>query len=947
MPVTHYIDILIDQSVCEIGRPEDLGLRYSYSLEDPESFDQKQGGISLGVLLPATPTNDKIFNTFHDPNVTDMSGSDAYTNYRSCQIIVNGVNLLNGCALLKNASHTRLPEDYNIDCFNQNGSWIIDGRDLTVWDCLNTTSHQFTVENVEASWTGFDSDEFHDYVYAPVRYRTPFGINDDAVTIYHLRPSISVYWLLVRGFRQLGYGINSVFLNTVHYFRRLVIPWTHGDFYDINGQLTDGLSFEAAGLQTTEAAPSGSTSTRFWTGSSSGAGVGSAGGSSWNATVFSTIGRVSGGLDSMGVIQPTGGKYVVTSGLEHFRLSNTLPPNGHDNFGLYSFDDTTGTMQWIYNPPAAIAPFYGNNITANFQLSLMLIIQNTTFAQALLALEITHIFAGGGPTVVTTTSIMPAGGFVTGNYPTAGSGPGLIVTPTVYNFSVPNINQGDTIKFRFRALQNGGLGTSFNIYQAGFINANPSSTGANTWQYNTQTEQWANIDANVVNNIWQPTYSFLQMTGLQLQVGGPVHFQWYDKFRSYKWLDLLRGIVDAYDLSIQTDPINRMVTIEPTNDYVLPDGTKMKGYFVDQRLDWTAKQDISKKNVMNLFSEFERQFDFSFKGDGSDGGLNIFAARYKGAYLNNKIATTFNNLNNSNNDNGIISAIPGASRFMFPPRFQKGTRALVNRFFSATMHYKHSKWADIAVIEAGAPSPIAPQLICIIPENVSDSSANSIGQTFEPKLAFYSGQQPITGVGGWRWQGDPIGRGYDAAGQGIPTYNSPSDVITDSAGTQPLSTYTSIGFQLPYMFAVDYSGYVAASGSMAPVLTYSDQNINGTIQAGLMKTFYLRRLATIREGKQYRPWIRLNLGDITDWEHRNKIIINNAIFKLIGIDGFDPLSDKSTQCTLWKEENPNQSDLNNCFPSATSILASPTILPQFDLKSAQLLLFITDLPQTA
>jgi len=951
---TPYLQITVDGQQLEISSRDDLALQISYTLEDGENFEQKQGSMAENIDVPATPANSKIFNAFEQPNIEDMTTGEYYKNYRPCEICVGGIVIMSGSCILESASHTRLPEKYTFSCFGNTGMWLIDMQNLTLWDCLSTTPHTFDVTTVQNSWKpadetgGFDSNEAHDFVYAPVRYRQPFGTDDTTVNIYALRPSISVYWILIRAFRKFGYTINSQFLNTANYFRRLVMPWTFGDFYDINSEITNGINFKACGdiQDMTQNEPPGLTGwggVLFYSGSGSGSLTPSAHGSSWICKGLATDGLTG----SLHTPATTGGKYVYTGNLvvnNHFRMNNTQPPNGFDTYGLYSFDDSTGTMQWVYNPPAEIAAFFGNNITAAFQLQLLLVIQSFVNNNCCMAIEVTHIFADGSPTVVTNNSIMPTGGNLVGavRYPDS---TGYPTTPTVYNFYVSNISKGDTLKFRLRCLAaNSGSVVSypnFLVFQSGYYNVNPSATSASTWQYNPVTQQWGNIDANIADNIWQPAYSFLQLTGLQVEIGGNVNFQFYDKFRSYNFLDFLRGLIDTFNLSIQTDPISQVVTIEPTHDYVLPDGTQMPGYFVPQRLDWSSKQDISKENIMQLFAGVEMQFDFSFQTDSADGGQNIFSARYKSVYLNNKWATPSNNLNNINNDNGIIAAVPGASRYIFPQRFQKGARSMMNRFFSATMHYNHTKWLNIGGL--GYP---APQLICIIPENVSDTSANSITQTFTPKLAFYSGQQNQMAVGGWDWQGDPAGRGLDAAGVGIPTYNDPWDVITDAAGTQPLSSISSLSFQLPYMFAVDYTGWVnTVPGQLAPVLSYCDQNIQGSVQAGLMKSFFLKRLATMRNGKMYKPWMRLQLGDVINWEHRNAIIINGDVYNLINIDNYKPLTDDSCECTFWKVTNPTQADVDNSFPSSSSILTSPTILAQYDLKYAQLLLFMTDMPE--
>ena len=320
------------------------------------------------------------------------------------------------------------------------------------------------------------------------------------------------------------------------------------------------------------------------------------------------------------------------------------------------------------------------------------------------------------------------------------------------------------------------------------------------------------------------------------------------------------------------------------------------------------KQDVGKENVVNLFSDLERQQDFQFKQDGSDGGQNIYAARYKGIYLNNTIT---NRINNTNIENGIIAGMPGAARYMFPERFRKGNRQMINRFFSATMHYNHMAWKSI--------SGVAPQLIAIIPENINDSSASAVSATFEPKIAFYKGVVAKADYGGWRWIGDPNGGGF-----GVPTYAYPA----------------SEAFDLPFMFSVNY-GHL---GEQDPVLSYCPQRINTNDVPGLMQTYFLKRLAIMRHGKQYRPWTRLGVSDFTDWLHRNVLILGNGLYYLMEIGGFNPLSDNAAQCTMWKVAYPDADDLANCYPSTASMNGDAS-LGQFDLRYAPLLLYPTDIPQ--
>ncbi len=832
MPVTNNVRIVIDNTDAEVGEINNTGISLSYALENPENFEQKQGSISLDISLPATPNNDRLFNHFHNPRVEDQTTDKRYGSLRKCNIIVGGVEILRGVSILQSASHTRLPGGYNINCYGQNGDWSIEMKDLSLWHCLSDNTHTFDVATVENSWFLFDSDENHDYVYAPVRYRQPFGDNDDTVDIFHLRPSLSIYWMIIRAFRQFGYRVQSDFFSSA-YFRGMVMPWVWGSFFDVAGPVSDGLAFKAAGP-----IPISGYYFYYVTGSFSG--------------------------------------YVFSSGINVFRIDNTVPPQGYDHFGLYSFDEGSGKMIWTYAPPSSIATFVGDNISVNFSMKL----HAKSEAEHVFAgtarwvhvwIEVTHIYASGAPDAVTLIDY--------DNLTVTDGTKDYLLSGATQAFSVSGINNGDTLEFRIKIESSGDPECGFSV----------SSTRIDT----------------VSPGVQLTSYSTLELSTLQLEVGGTVNLKFYDKFKGYRFMDMFRGLVDLFNLSLQTNPIDKIVTIEPTHDYRLPVSGFSGGYFKTNRLDWSDKQDVSKENVVSLYSDTERQLDFQYKQDGSDGGQNIYAGRYKGIYLNN---TTTSKVNNTNIDNGIIAGVPGASRYMFPNRFRKGARQMVNRFFSATMHYRHKAWDNITGV--GSPTP---QLIAIIPENINDSSASAVSQIFEPKIAFYKGPLPMADIGGWRWVGDP---------------------------KSPYSEFVATSFQLPLMFSVNYG----TGGETDPVLSYCDQKINGTIVPGLMKTFFLKRLAIMRHGRQYRPWVHLNNGDMINWLHRESIILSGAKYYLIGVEQYNPLTDDSSKCVLWKVVEPEQADLDSIYPSEDS-LNGVILLSQFDLRYAPLLLYNQDIPQ--
>jgi len=876
------IQLLLNGATAELGDVDKISLKVSYSLEEPENFERKQSSNAFGITLPATLTNDKIFNTFHNPAIEDLTPGQSHRSNMPAEVYINGSNLvIAGKALLEEASHTDKPDDYTANIWGGNGDWLLDMQNMTIWDNVSPHTHTFDIDTVEDSWNYDGTNEVNDYVYAPVRYRQPFGDNDDTVTIYHLRPSISIYWLLYRAFRAVGYKIESEFFDTP-YFRKLVMPWTWGDFYDIEAEVLKIVGFKACGRLPAIYPPVGAGSDNEVVTNAEFTG----------STVWTHYGEPD--MSFYYMIANTGGTFGVGEhpvksytgeGSNHhpvdssdnidykWRMDNEFPPYGRDELNTYSFDESTGVMSWSYAPPTSL-PYLSNNITANF------------------AFNVLHWqFAGSGSACGLLLRVVKVATADTVDVPIPSAGVNPLGVPTVVNFSVSGIAVGDVVTFQliWNVAGLGSGGASLRLCQASYMN-----TGGETWA---------------------PRFSSLELTGLQVELGGSVNLKWYDVFKKYRTLDFIGGVVDCFDLEVQTDNVNRTVCFEPMFETKLDNSdepTITPGYFkTDKIFDWSQKQDLMKHNVMQLFSNHEQQVDFTFKQDGADGGQNIWAARYHGVYLNGIIGGRVNTPRYMNNAVGIVAGVPGSSRYMFPDRFLQGNRQKVNRFFSATMHCNYQQWKHIT----GIPT----QLIAIIPENINDTSASAVSQVFEPKIAYYKGIMSDAGthVGGWKFETIP----------GDPT------------SVAELSN-------LPFMFSVNYSLDVSGNdGRNDPVLSYSDQLINGNVVQGLMKRFFLKRLAIMRNGQLYKPWVNLTLRDIANWKHRECIFLRQSMYALIGIDDYQPLVQDSSQCTMWRITPVTQADVNSCYPSTESVSTGPEILPVNDIRYATLILYTVDIPQ--
>lgn len=250
-----YLEIIIGNEKVDPKSIVDLPLSIHYKLEDKTDFTSKQGSDALSISFPATTQNDKVSNTYHNPAIEDLTIGQVYRSIRDARIKVAGVELLVGKAFLKEAKHNGIPLSYEYDFYGNNSDWIISLKETTMYDFLKQISFIFTKSLIISSWNFDGTDENLPYCFIPIRYgismETALSIADGTTMIddYNMRPdymkpSISKYWLIIWGFRSIGYTVKSDFFDT-EYFRRQMMPWTWGNFLDSDGTKLDTLKFLA------------------------------------------------------------------------------------------------------------------------------------------------------------------------------------------------------------------------------------------------------------------------------------------------------------------------------------------------------------------------------------------------------------------------------------------------------------------------------------------------------------------------------------------------------------------------------------------------------------------------------------------------------------------------------------------------------------------------------
>jgi hypothetical protein len=764
MANSKYLKVTLDGQPLDLS-DTDVQVSISYQQEDTEDFSSKKSSEAFSITVPASVNNDQLSNTLHNPSVEDMTSGQVFRGYRKGIIEANGDELLIGKAVLVSATHTDRPVSYEYNFYGNNGDWIIPLKETTLYDLLKHIKFEFTSYAIEQSWLFNGYSEDSPFVFAPVRYRAPFDYydetitdadyKDDNVTPLYMKPALSVYWILYWGFKLAGYKIQSSFFDT-DYFRRLVMPWTWGNFLNAEGNRQDNLKFLAKGSQ------------------------------------------------PISFTQPVTARYV------DVKADNESTDGAYDNNGVYLYSPSDGAMLWVY----PLAFNYGKlKVTFNLQVDWNVSLPINSELQISV-----HWFLNET----------------------------LMDSNDIVHTSTPG-NTG--------YVNSGVMDDSFTV-EVDALGTTNSRVSARIW-VNT-----GGFNPTVALNIIQFT-----ITDIATPLGGTIDFQNYNGLKNHKFLDLLAGVIDSFNLIPGSDPVNKVALIEPAHSYSLtntPSATQ-PGYFNGDYIDWSVKQDLSKLSTITLFSDYERELTMKFKDDSNDGILKLIQDRNK-----NTLA---------------------AGKYVFPERFKAEKKDIENRFFSPVMHYEPSQWQAIG--DTGKKI----QMICIVPENVSNTSNDEAGNTFQPKLAYYKGM--VTDAGGWRYNGIDM-----------PIY--------------------------PFMFAVNYQ-----EGSQGdPVLSYSDEKIGNGKVPGLLRRFFLQRFAIMRNGQFYtQTYFRLTNRDATNWFHREHKICRGERWELVKMTDYRPLTNQSTECYLRKWSPITETDYKSVYPSF-----QPNNIDQFDIKYSPLKCLASDIP---
>jgi hypothetical protein len=142
------------------------------------------------------------------------------------------------------------------------------------------------------------------------------------------------------------------------------------------------------------------------------------------------------------------------------------------------------------------------------------------------------------------------------------------------------------------------------------------------------------------------------------------------------------------------------------------------------------------------------------------------------------------------------------------------------------------------------------------------------------------------------------------------------------------------------MFGVNYF----EGGENDPILSYCDEKIGSTIGVGLLRRFYLQRMAIIRNGQWYETFFKLNNRDVTNISHREHAIVAGQRWEIAEIKNYKPCKEETTQCSLKKWVPISHEDYSAVYPSQNSVNGYPNTSDIFETKYQPLMCLSSDIP---
>lgn len=198
----------------------DFVMPITLGIADFRDLSSRKGSASKTITLPATKKNNSIFSYYNDPNTIGLFD----VNKRQEGFIDTGAGRIieGGLHLVKARNVDGIFNRYEVVIFGNNAEWFSRIKDKSIKD-IPLSSFVFTKELIEASWEL--NGNTGEAVYPLIDYGAFEDADSNNVVAEDFRPAVFIKPMLISMFKELGYTIESKFLEKQQY-RDLIMPFT-------------------------------------------------------------------------------------------------------------------------------------------------------------------------------------------------------------------------------------------------------------------------------------------------------------------------------------------------------------------------------------------------------------------------------------------------------------------------------------------------------------------------------------------------------------------------------------------------------------------------------------------------------------------------------------------------------------------------------------------------
>ena len=233
--------------VLDIKDNDAFPLSLNYLIADIKNLALRSGSYSKTFNVPATKNNNDILKHIWNPN-TYVDGVSTYQalshkplERKPCIVKVGSVPVLRGELKIKNVITKPEGKEYVLQLIGDNSDWVKQLEtfylnELTVFDTETAViDHTYNKATIEASWsanyTDLEAVGSYAFFYPLINYgswNNKAG-STKGVEIEDLKPAVYIRAILDAAFQEIGYGINSTFLDAAD-FKKLIMPYKGEEF---------------------------------------------------------------------------------------------------------------------------------------------------------------------------------------------------------------------------------------------------------------------------------------------------------------------------------------------------------------------------------------------------------------------------------------------------------------------------------------------------------------------------------------------------------------------------------------------------------------------------------------------------------------------------------------------------------------------------------------------